>query len=160
VRRADVVVEASRARALRQLGLDALALLRDGPRLWVSITGYGRESNRVAFGDDAAAAGGLVAYDERGPVFVADAIADPCTGIAAAAATMACLQDGGRWLLDAAMAGVAAHVAGADRAVIWEPGDAFGVPAPVAPPPVAPAGHAPALGAHDAEIAAEFGIRP
>jgi crotonobetainyl-CoA:carnitine CoA-transferase CaiB-like acyl-CoA transferase len=155
VRRADVVIEASRPRALRQLGLDASALLRDGPRVWVSITGYGRGSNRVGFGDDAAAAGGLVARDGRGPMFVADAIADPCTGVAAAAATLACLQEGGRWLLDAAMARVAAHVAGADRDAIWEAGDPCEARPPVA---TTPAGHAPALGAHNAAIATEFGI--
>ena len=43
-------------------------------------------TDRVAFGDDAAAAGGLVAWDEQGPMFVADAVADPLTGLAAAAA--------------------------------------------------------------------------
>lgn len=152
---ADVVIEASRPRALLQLGLDASALLRDGPRVWVSITGYGRGSNRVAFGDDAAAAGGLVAHDDQGPVFVADAIADPCTGVAAAATTLACLQEGGRWLLDAAMAGVAAHVAGADRDAIWEPGDPCAARPPIT---TTPTGHAPRLGAHNAAIAGEFGI--
>ena len=36
-----------------------------GPSIWVSITGYGRQHERVAFGDDAAVAGGLVAIDEH-----------------------------------------------------------------------------------------------
>ena len=59
---ADVVVESSRPRALEQLGIVAADILAagDGPRVWTSITGYGRASNRVAFGDDAAVAGGLV----------------------------------------------------------------------------------------------------
>lgn len=105
---ADVVVEASRPRALRQAGIVAEDLR---PRVWVSITGYGRAVDRVAFGDDAAVAGGLVADDDEGPVFLADAVADPLTGVAAAAATVTALSSGGRWLLDAPMAGVAAWVA-------------------------------------------------
>ena len=62
---ADVVVEASRPRALEQLGLGPRERMADGrARAWVSITGYGRTGDaaaRVAFGDDAAVAGGLVA---------------------------------------------------------------------------------------------------
>ena len=116
VRHADVVIEASRPRALRQLGIDAMDALSERTRVWVSITGYGRGSDRVAFGDDAAAAGGLVAWDDTGPVFVADAVADPLTGVAAAAAASRCLRDGGSWMLDVAMARVAAHVAGTDGA--------------------------------------------
>lgn len=115
---ADVVIEGSRPRALQQAGIDVEAL---APRVWVSITGYGRAVDRVAFGDDAAVAGGLVACDDRGPVFVADAVADPLTGIAAAAATVAALRRGGRWLLDVPLAAVAAHVAGDDRGAEWPP---------------------------------------
>jgi hypothetical protein len=105
---ADVVVEASRRRALRQLGIVAEEI---GPKVWLSITGYGRAVDRVAFGDDAAVAGGLVAWDDAGPVFLADAVADPLTGVASATAVDALLQSDGRWIVDAAMAGVAAHVA-------------------------------------------------
>lgn len=115
---ADVVIEASRPRALRQLGIHAEdALAEGGPRAWVSITGYGRDSDRVAFGDDAAVAGGLVADDGTGPCFFADAAADPLTGTVAAAAARAALDAGGHWLLDVAMAPVAAHVAGAGERV-------------------------------------------
>ena len=39
----------------------------------------------VGFGDDAAVAGGLVAWDDAGPVFCADAVADPATGLVGAA---------------------------------------------------------------------------
>ena len=39
---------------------------------------------RVALGDDAAAAGGLVGWVDDGPVFLADAVADPLTGLVAA----------------------------------------------------------------------------
>jgi hypothetical protein len=108
---ADVVIEGSRPRALRQWGIEP-----DGPQVWVSITGHGRDAapDRVAFGDDAAAAAGLVAWDDDGPCFLADAVADPLTGIVAAAAVRTALADGGRWLLDVALARVAASV-GADR---------------------------------------------
>ena len=116
VARADVVVEASRPRALRQLGIVAEDVR---PPVWLSITGHGRASNRVAFGDDAAVAGGLVAWDDAGPCFVADAVADPLTGVAAAAAVAEALAAGGRWMIDASMAGVAAWVAGDDRGTHW-----------------------------------------
>jgi hypothetical protein len=155
VARADVVIEASRSRALRQLGIDVETVLRDGPRVWISITGYGRDCNRVAFGDDAAAAGGLVAWDDDGPVFVADAIADPLTGVAAAVAATECLRTGGRWLLDAALARVAAHVAGTDRDRPWCPAATADA---AMPHTETPRRSAPALGADNARVAAEFGI--
>jgi crotonobetainyl-CoA:carnitine CoA-transferase CaiB-like acyl-CoA transferase len=101
-----------------------------GPSVWVSITGYGRQYDRVAFGDDAAVAGGLVAIDERGlPCFVADAVADPLTGIAAASAVTEYREAGDRWLIDVSMADVAAWVTGSDRATPWV-GDADLVPDP------------------------------
>jgi CoA-transferase family III len=108
LQRADVVVVAARTRALEQLGLRPE---RYAAKVWLSITGYGRTVDRVAFGDDAAVAGGLVAHDDEGPVFLADAVADPLTGVAAAAAVDAALRAGGRWIVDAAMARVAAWVA-------------------------------------------------
>jgi crotonobetainyl-CoA:carnitine CoA-transferase CaiB-like acyl-CoA transferase len=117
LRAADVVIEASRPRALQQLGIDASGLLHDddGPVVWLSITAYGREglaAQRVGFGDDAAVAGGLVVYDDLGPCFCADAIADPITGMVAAAAVRNALASGQRWLIDAAMSRVAATFAG------------------------------------------------
>jgi len=117
VRAADVVLEASRPRALQQLGIDADAVLEagDGPRVWVSITGHGRDgpgANRVAFGDDAAVAGGLVVWDEDGPCFCADAVADPVAGLVAASATELALASGRRWLIDVAMSAAAAALAG------------------------------------------------
>jgi len=113
---ADVVVEASRPRALRQLGVDREEVMAaaGGPRIWLSITGYGRtgpDADAVAFGDDAAVAGGLVAWDERGPCFCADAVADPAAGLVAAASTLAALETPQRWTLDVAMRDVAAHLA-------------------------------------------------
>jgi hypothetical protein len=103
---ADVVIEGSRPRVLRQWGIEP-----GGPKVWLSITGHGRDQDRVAFGDDAAVAGGLVAWDDDGPMFVGDAIADPLTGIVAHRAVTAALADEGSWLLDVAMARVAASVA-------------------------------------------------
>jgi crotonobetainyl-CoA:carnitine CoA-transferase CaiB-like acyl-CoA transferase len=117
VRRADVVIEASRPRALAQFGLDAgdVVAAESGPRVWVSITGYGRNgegANRVAFGDDAAAAGGLVAWTADGPLFYVDAVADPLTGLTAAGACVDALRSGGRWLLDVSMSAVSADLIG------------------------------------------------
>ncbi len=111
---ADVVIEASRPRALAQLGIDAAAVAAASASVWVSITGYGRggpAGRRVAFGDDAAVAGGLVAGTTADPVFCADAVADPLSGLAAAAAVVDRLAAGGGWLVDVAMAGVAAWCA-------------------------------------------------
>jgi hypothetical protein len=115
---ADVVVEGSRPRALDQLGIDARELLTSGPRVWLSITGHGRKEpyrNWVGFGDDAAVAGGLVAWWRDAPCFLGDAIADPLTGIAGAGAVLDALRDGGRWLIDCNLAGVAAYVADASQ---------------------------------------------
>ena len=112
---AGVVVESSRPRALRRLGLVAEDWLTAAPgRVWVSLTGYGRADpeQRVAFGDDAAVAGGLVARTaDDTPVFCGDAIADPLSGLFAAFAALAALAAGGGWLADVAMAGVCADLA-------------------------------------------------
>ena len=83
--------------------------------MWISITGYGRSDaagERVGFGDDAAVAGGLVVWDAEGPCFCADAVADPTTGLVAAAAALRGLAAGGRWLVDVALRDVAAELAG------------------------------------------------
>ncbi|MCX4831352.1 CoA transferase [Streptomyces sp. NBC_01016] len=116
---ADVVIEASRPRALRRAGLDVAHFLRARPgRLWVSITGYGRDDDRIAFGDDAAVAGALVTRtpDGTGPAFLGDAVADPVTGIYAARAATRSLRDGGGHLVCVAMAACAAELADARRA--------------------------------------------
>ncbi len=58
----------------------------------------------MAFGDDGAAAGGLVAVgDPRGPVFCADAVADPITGLSAATGALASMAAGGGHLVDCSM---------------------------------------------------------
>lgn len=111
---AAVIVESSRPRALRAFGLIAEDWLGAAAgRVWVSITGYGRDdaAQRVAFGDDAAVAGGLVACAPDGsPVFCGDAIADPLTGMFAALAVLAAMAAGGGMLADVAMAGVCADL--------------------------------------------------
>jgi hypothetical protein len=117
VRSADIVIESSRPRALRQLGVDAEACVREHGTTWVSITGYGRgapEEDWVAFGDDAAAAAGLcaAARDAGGPLFCGDAIADPLAGLHAAAAALEIWQAGDCALLDVSLRGVVAHALG------------------------------------------------
>lgn len=91
IRRADIVIEAARPRALRQLGIDADALVQEVPGLvWATITGHGvtgEAANWIGFGDDCGVAGGLSAAlrDATGKIgFVGDAIADPLTGMVAA----------------------------------------------------------------------------
>ena len=153
--RADVVIEASRPRALAHMGIEADALVAaGGPRVWVSITGHGRaapHSGWVGFGDDAAVAGGLVCWYGEQPCFCADAVADPTTGAVATAAVLDALAAGGRWVLDVAMAGVAAHLAG--------PTLAAGDPPPPAPPRARTApGQAPRLGQHTGAVLAELEI--
>ncbi|MEY2418346.1 MAG: hypothetical protein QOG90_1026 [Actinomycetota bacterium] len=110
---ADVVIESARPRALEQRGIFAR---RAGVHVWASVTGYGRTSNRVAFGDDAAVAGGLVRYTPDGtPRFKGDAIADPLTGRATYEAIRDALTRDEAVLLDVAMAGVARDFARSER---------------------------------------------
>lgn len=101
IRRADVVIEAARPRALVQLGIDADALVREVAGLvWVTITGHGaagEAANWIGFGDDTAVAGGLSAVlrEATGQVgFAGDAIGDPLTGIFAANLAAAALATG------------------------------------------------------------------
>ncbi|WP_280384580.1 CoA transferase [Nocardia wallacei] len=101
---ADIVIEASRPRALDQLGLGSDSRPHRPGRIWLSLTGYGRDHPmRVAFGDDAAVAGGLVGRHDGQPVFCADALADPLTGVCAALATATAVDAGGGLLLDLSM---------------------------------------------------------
>ncbi|MFI0407987.1 CoA transferase [Actinomadura sp. 3N508] len=89
VEKADIVIEASRPRALAGFGLDAHASAAAGTT-WISITAAGRAADRVGFGDDVAAGAGLVAREPSGvPLFCGDAIADPLTGLTAAARALA-----------------------------------------------------------------------
>jgi len=161
---ADIVLESTRPRALEQLGFDAAALVAERPGLtWVSLTGYGRtppQAGWVAFGDDAGVASGLSALLPRPdgkPIFCADAIADPLTGLHAALAAWHSHLDGHSRLVALSLQEVAAHCCSiappADpaewRAVLAESGTA-------AAPPQArqPADSARLLGADTAEILA------
>ena len=113
---ADIVLESARPRALRQLGIEAEALVRARPGLtWVSLTGYGRAepaANWIAYGDDAGVAAGLSALLPRAdgqPIFCADAIADPLTGLHAALAAWCSHFGGTSRLIAFALTDVVAH---------------------------------------------------
>jgi hypothetical protein len=113
VSRADVVVTSARPRAIEQLGLDLERRAAERGLVWVAITGYGianRWRDRVAFGDDAAVAGGLAvaAGGARAPVFVGDAPADPLAGLRAANGARDLLQRGSGGVVDVSMRGVIA----------------------------------------------------
>jgi crotonobetainyl-CoA:carnitine CoA-transferase CaiB-like acyl-CoA transferase len=116
--RADVVIEASRPRALAAAGVAPGMIRHRRGQVWLSITGYGRaEPDRVAFGDDAAVGGGLVGWTGDGaaaePVFCADAIADPLAGACGALAVALSRAGGGGELLDLSMREVSAAFAAA-----------------------------------------------
>ncbi|MFC8435127.1 CoA transferase [Streptomyces sp. NPDC057253] len=110
---ADAVLEASRPRAMRHLGIDAEEAVASGT-VWTSITAYGRTGpwqNRVGFGDDVAAGAGLVVWTDQGPMPCGDALADPLTGVHAAVATAAALAGDRGCLIDVSMRDVAAFAA-------------------------------------------------
>lgn len=114
---ADVVITSARPRAFVQLGLSPeLVFLANPGLVWIAITGHGWDGaggERIAFGDDAAAAGGLVHWTNSSePRFAGDALADPLTGLAAVCAGLRAWETGGGVLVDASMSRVAAGVAG------------------------------------------------
>jgi len=116
IAKADVLITSARPRAFAQAGLEPADLFAVNPALvWVAVTGYGfcgRASDRVAFGDDAAAAGGLVRWTRQGePRFLGDALADPITGLCATAGALEALARGGGFLVDAPLAACAAQAA-------------------------------------------------
>ncbi len=117
----------------------------------MSITGFGRDEPWAAWvglGDDAAAGAGLVAWDAGGPLFCADAVADPLAGLAAAARAIEVLGGPEVTLLDVSLHAAAAEV--------------FGGPAPhhgwtpIADAPLPRArpirGEAPGVGEHNGEV--------
>ncbi|MFL0178141.1 CoA transferase [Mycobacterium sp. SMC-15] len=140
---ADVVLEGSRPAALARRGLGPLDVAGRPGRVWLQITAHGADSGYTGFGDDAAVAGGLVG---DGPVFCADAIADPLTGIEAAAAVSDSLARGGGEVITLALAAVAAGYAALPECV-----PAGEVPV-LAPPRPRIEGAGPALGADNARI--------
>lgn len=113
---ADALITSARRRAFDQMDLSPERVFARNPGLtWVAITGHGWTgdgADRVAFGDDAAAAGGLARLTPAGkPRFLGDALADPLTGLAAAAGALRAVAAGGGVLVDAALARIAAGVA-------------------------------------------------
>ena len=122
IRGADIVVEAARPRALKHLGIDAAALVRETPGLvWLNITGHGvvgKAANWIGFGDDCGVAGGLTrALDEASGEtgFVGDAIADPLTGITAAKTAWERLSTGRGARIFLSMSGIIAAALAAER---------------------------------------------
>ncbi|MEB3031912.1 CoA transferase [[Mycobacterium] nativiensis] len=108
---ADVVLEGSRPAALARRGLGPFDVPARPGRVWLQITAHG-DGSLSGFGDDAAVAGGLVGRDGAGaPVFCADAIADPLTGIEAAVAVVDALARGGGEVITLSLATVAAGYA-------------------------------------------------
>lgn len=122
IAQADIVIEASRPRALRQMGIQAEKLIDKNPGLtWISLNGYGRkdpEENWIAYGDDAGVAAGLsylMRQAQGDAVIVGDAIADPLTGMHAALAAWASHQQGGGQLISLALTDVVRHCIQFDR---------------------------------------------
>ncbi len=113
-RGADLVLEASRPRALARLGLHAEELVAGGVT-WVSLTAHGRQAGAadIGFGDDVAAGAGLVGRSpDGGRIFCGDAVADPLTGLCAGLAALIALRGDRARLVDVAMDRVAAVAAG------------------------------------------------
>lgn len=123
IRRADIVLEAARPRALRQLGIDADQLVRETAGLvWMTITGHGIAGDAaewIGFGDDCSVAGGLSAVlrDTTGTIgFGGDACADPLTGIVAARAALEQRVQGVSARMILSMSGVVAQALDEERA--------------------------------------------
>ncbi|MCW2903991.1 MAG: acyl-CoA transferase/carnitine dehydratase [Streptosporangiaceae bacterium] len=168
VEAADIVIEASRPRALARFGLDAEAYVDSGT-VWVSITAHGRASDRIGFGDDLAATSGLVAWDAGGgPLFCGDALADPLTGLVAAELAMTAPIGGAGMLFDLPMSAVVGSTLDGNVGSPSSPArregsgwvmDTAAGPVPVALPRRRPVtGRAPASGQHTGEVLSELGI--
>jgi hypothetical protein len=107
IARADIVIEAARPRALRQLGIDARSLVQSVPGLvWITITGHGAEgeaANWTGFGDDCGVAGGLSAALEQ------------ATGSTAAAEAWRAWASGSACRIGLSMSGIAAQALSEER---------------------------------------------
>lgn len=114
---ARVLITSARPHALARLGLDEARLFAINPDLlWVAITAHGWSGDaamRIGFGDDCAAAGGLVRWKDDRPQFIGDALADPLTGLTAATLALEALAADKCGLLDVSLARTAATFAGA-----------------------------------------------
>ena len=114
--KADVVIEASRPRALQQLGIRAEDFVARKPgKIWARLTAYGQSENRIGFGDDIGISAGLAIVMESAhgePCFVGDAIADPVNGLHLALALQASLNQGGGAVLNLLMRDVLRYAMG------------------------------------------------
>ncbi len=111
IARADLVLESSRPRALRQLDVIAEDVVAAGTS-WLSITACGRSSNAVGFGDDVAARAGAVLVDGDEVLPVGDALADPVAGVRAAVEAQAALNSSEARLIDLSMLDVLTETMG------------------------------------------------
>jgi hypothetical protein len=92
----------------------------------------------------------LVTADQSGPCFVADAIADPISGLAAAAAVLDRLACGGSWHIDLAMARLAASMSTGPLVGAGHHADR--------PRARSATGRAPTLGEHTGAVMSELGL--
>ncbi len=114
--KADIVIEASRPRALHQIGICAEDFVAaKAGKIWARLTAYGQDENRIGFGDDIGISAGLATIMERAhaePCFVGDAIADPVNGLHLALAIQASLTQGGGAIIDVSMCDVLRYAMG------------------------------------------------
>ncbi len=123
IRRADFVIESSRVRALKHLGIDAEALVREIPGLvWLSVTGHGARGEAgtwAGIGNDCGVAAGLTRAmaDASGTVgYVGDALPDPLTGITAALEGWRAYRKGEACRIGLSMTAITARVLAEERA--------------------------------------------
>lgn len=123
IRRADFVIESTRVRALRHLGIDADALVREVPGLvWLSITGHGATGEAAAWagiGNDCSVTAGFsrALADATGEIgYVGDAITDPLTGITAALEGWRAYASGDARRIAFAMSAIGAEALAQERA--------------------------------------------
>jgi hypothetical protein len=123
IRRADFVIESSRVRALKHLGIDAEALVEETPGLvWLSVTGHGatgEAANWTGIGNDCSVAAGLsrALADATGDIgYVGDAIADPLTGITGALEGWRAYKTGEAQRIGLAMSAITARTLREERA--------------------------------------------
>lgn len=113
---ARILITSARPHALARAGLDEDRLFAINPDLlWIAITAHGWRGNaamRVGFGDDCAAAGGLLDWKGRQPCFMGDALADPITGILAATKAFEAVTEDKAGLIDIALSSASATFAG------------------------------------------------
>ncbi len=115
ISRARILITSARPHALARLGLEPALCFEKNPGLiWIAITAHGFSgpaAMRTGFGDDCAAAGGLVGWVDGSPFFLGDALADPLTGLHAAAQALTYMASGQAGLIDVALAPTAAFYA-------------------------------------------------